>query len=108
LLNGIDLKGYEGLRGEALDLALVDKEQKIVTELMNLYFISNRHIDKNAILERISYQFNPESPLYSLNLTAMKNAIKSEFISKGEIFDIGHEEHRIRLGHFIVKELTKN
>jgi len=108
LNSGQEIQGYEGLRGNELDLALVDKEQALVTQFMEQYFLGNPIAEpyRSEIMQQISYNFNPESVLYSANLTSIQHAIKAEFSDKGEIMNMALEEHRVRLGYRLVNDLN--
>jgi hypothetical protein len=89
-----------------LDLALVDKEQKLVTQFMDEYFINNPEVDRTVVIQQVSFNFNPESGLFFTNLPEVKDSIHKEFTLKNEPFNMGKEEHRVRLGYHLVNKMN--
>lgn len=110
LASGNEVPNYEGIRGDELDKALVDKEQALVTNLIDEFFIFNFEltVHREKIMSLLSYNFNPESPLYSANLPQITDAIKIEFTDKGETLDMSNETHRKRLGYALIDNINFN
>ena len=103
LLKGEDIPGMEGLRGKALDYALVEFEQKKVTEFIKSYSPPN-NISFNKIADQINGSFNDFIPrLFSSK--QVKNVIKEKFHEKNRQFNFLDESHRIELGKGLVDNL---
>jgi len=114
LLSGNDIPGYEGLTGDDLDYALVEKEQKKVTQYMNEFFVLHPSYDSVELLNLLSNQFDPEGPVMGSNPTYMLNnsevnlAIEEVFTANGIKMDMGNEEHRIKLGNHLVNQINED
>jgi RHS repeat-associated protein len=87
--------GYHGLRGKALDYALVDKEQSLVTKFSNEYFGKNTAA-RDKVFGDINKFFDPTNWRFSLASEPTRNVINERFQQKGRKFDIGNESDRRR------------
>ena len=106
LLAGTELPGLEGLRGKALDYALVDKEQGLVTKFTNQYFGANTAA-RNKAFSEINQFFDPKNILFRGNSEPVQNVIRDRFEQRGRKFDIGNEGHRRELGHGIIDYINQ-
>ncbi len=107
LILGVEIPGYEGLRGEQLDLALVNKEQELVEIYTNEFFELNPNLDREEAFASINLSFDPESWLFDFNGNTVKEVIRTDFFEQNIQFDIGNKEHRIILGHGVVRVLRQ-
>ncbi|OUR97976.1 hypothetical protein A9Q81_11980 [Gammaproteobacteria bacterium 42_54_T18] len=114
LLSGDEIPGYEELTGDDLDYALVEKEQKKVTQYMNEFFVLHPSYDSGELVNLLSNQFDPEGDFmgsnasYLLNNSKVKLAIEEVFTANGIKMDMGIEEHRIKLGNHLVNQINED
>ncbi len=106
LLSGQELPGYEGLRGDELDRALVNKEQALVSTYMEEFFSANPTVNREEALSGLSRQFDPEYMFFGLNINEVESAIRTEFEENNIKFDISNEDHRIKLGHRLMDDIN--
>ena len=95
----------EGLRGEDLDLALVHKEQALVEEYTNQFFVENPTVNEEDVFTMINSVFNPDSNRhYLLSFGNTATVIANDFEAQGIKFDLRNLDHRIMLGEGVVRE----
>jgi hypothetical protein len=97
---GEEIPGLEGLRGKDLDYALVELEQRRVTELTEDYFAANPEADRDAILGRVDRANDPKWFLEQVMDQDVREALRREF-ERGD-YDVSNEAHRVRLGKALV------
>lgn len=103
---GVEIPGCEGLRGRALDHALVDLEQRRFTRAMHDYFKaapgrqSRAMAGINAVLRR-----NPllRSPLLAAPLRRALAVARTR-----RCIDLGDEAHRRAIGHALVDSIRES
>jgi hypothetical protein len=97
---GEEVPGLEGLRGKELDYALVELEQRRVTELTEEYFSMNPNADRDAIMRRVGGANDPNWLLEQAMDQDVREALRREF-ERGD-YDVSNEAHRVRLGKALV------
>ncbi|WP_346293789.1 hypothetical protein [Sphaerothrix gracilis] len=99
LMQGKDIPGMEGLRGQDLDNALVEFEQTKVQEFTDNY-------SGDGSIEDMTAEINSAFDAY-LAPDLVKAVIEESFENKGIEFDFKKYRHRVILGQQMVDKLYK-